>query len=65
MVEVIFETLIILIFRYPGAGLRWAVSRLWKSKKTFKDFLEEDSYINGIIGLLVIGLTITAIVMRT
>ncbi|MCM4161778.1 hypothetical protein DHB64_17990 [Antarcticibacterium sp. W02-3] len=50
--EVVLEVLIIILFRYPGAGLRWAVSRLWKSDKTFKDFLIDDAYINGTIGLL-------------
>ena len=37
--EIIFETIIILILRYPGAGLRWLFSRLWNSDKNFKEFL--------------------------
>ncbi|MDR6301900.1 hypothetical protein GGR31_002575 [Mesonia maritima] len=50
--DIIFETIIILIFRYPGAGIRWLISRIWKSNKKFKEFLNEDSYTNGIIALL-------------
>jgi hypothetical protein len=59
--EVIFETIIILIFRYPGAGIRWLVSRIWNSNKNFKDFLKDDSYLNGIIGLLFLALVIFSI----
>ena len=53
--EAIFEMIIILIFSYPGASFRWFISRFWKSKKTFKEFLKDDSYMNGIIGLLVLS----------
>ena len=59
--EIIFETIIILIFRYPGAGIRWLISRIWKSNKKFKDFLKEDAYLNGITGLLVLALIIILI----
>tara|TARA_R110002050_G_scaffold145456_1_gene270961 strand:- start:372 stop:575 length:204 start_codon:yes stop_codon:yes gene_type:complete len=59
--EIILETIIILIFRYPGAGIRWLISRIWKSNKKFKEFLKEDSYLNGIIGLLVLALIIISI----
>jgi len=52
--EIILETIIILIFRYPGAGTRWLFSRIWKSKKNFKDFLNDEPYVNGIVGLLVL-----------
>ena len=59
--EIIFETIIILLFRYPGAGIRWLVSKIWKSNKSFKEFLEGDSYINGIVGLLFLALIIISI----
>ena len=59
--EIILETIIILIFRYPGAGIRWLISRIWKSNKKFKEFLKEDSYLNGTIGLLVLALIIISI----
>tara|TARA_R110002110_G_scaffold54448_5_gene156310 strand:+ start:601 stop:801 length:201 start_codon:yes stop_codon:yes gene_type:complete len=59
--EIILETIIILIFRYPGAGIRWLFSRIWNSNKSFKDFLKDDSYKNGIIGLLFLALIILSI----
>ena len=59
--EIILETIIILIFRYPGAGIRWLVSRTWHSNKRFKDFLKDDSYMNGIIGLLFLALIILSV----
>jgi hypothetical protein len=59
--EIIFEVFIILIFRYPGAGIRWLFSRIWNSKKEFKDFLKDEPYVNGIIGLLVLALIIFSI----
>lgn len=50
--EIILETIIVLIFQYPGAFLRW----IFLSKKsTFKSLLKEDPYINATISLLVIG----------
>lgn len=63
--EVVLEVLIIILFRYPGAGLRWAVSRLWKSDKTFKDFLNEDAYINGTIGLLFLAAIVIVLLTLT
>ena len=63
--EVVLEVLIIILFRYPGAGLRWAVSRLWKSDKTFKDFLNEDAYINGTIGLLFLAAIVIVVLTLT
>jgi len=53
--EIIFETIIILILRYPGAGIRWLISRLWKSDKKFNEFLKEDAFINGVVSLLIIA----------
>ena len=49
--EVIFETIIILIFRYPGAFIRWVF--LYK-KRSFKSLLKEDPYINATLSLLII-----------
>ena len=63
--EVVLEVLIIILFRYPGAGLRWAVSRLWKSDKTFKDFLNEEAYINGTIGLLFLAAIVIIVLTLT
>ena len=63
--EIIFESLTILILRYPGAGIRWLISRMWKSKKNFKKFLNDDSYINGIVSLLFITLIVILIKIFT
>jgi hypothetical protein len=59
--EIIFETIIILILRYPGAGIRWLISRLWKSDKRFKEFLKEDAFINGVVSLLIIAAIVIGI----
>ena len=53
--DVIFETLSLLVFSYPGAGIRWLVSRLWNSKKTFKEFNEDNTELNGVLGIFVIA----------
>ncbi|WP_375238029.1 hypothetical protein [Aurantibacter sp.] len=47
--EAIFEIMLLLIFRYPGAALRWLFSRLWKSKKKYIEFLEDNVESNAII----------------
>lgn len=50
--EVIFETVFVLIFRYPGAFIRWLF--LFK-KRSFKSILKDDSYLNAAISFIVIG----------
>ncbi len=62
MGEFIFEIILQLIFIYPGAAIRWTISRLWKSEKTFKEFVNDDYYMNGGIGLMTLGLIIGVIV---
>ena len=52
--EIILETIIILIFRYPGAAVRWGFSRLWNSKKSFIEFTKDEPYINATIGILIL-----------
>ena len=56
--EILFEIIIIGLFTMPGAFYRWLISRLWFSKKTFKDFSNEDGHLNGILGLLITVLLI-------
>ncbi len=51
--EVIVEIVVFLIFRYPGALLRWLFSRLIGSKKNFKSFLEDSVELNAIVGVLI------------
>ncbi|TQI71172.1 hypothetical protein JM79_2099 [Gramella sp. Hel_I_59] len=61
--EIIFETIVILILRYPGAAIRWSITRLWSSDKKFKEFLKEDAFINGVVSLIFIPLI--AVVVNT
>lgn len=58
MIEVIIETIIVLIFRYPGAFIRWIFIR---KKRTFKSILEDDPYVNSIVSLLLIAAIIIII----
>lgn len=52
MLEILFEIIFMLILRYPGARIRWLISRLWKSKKTYKEFLDDTVELNAIVGFL-------------
>ncbi|MCF1422086.1 hypothetical protein [Mangrovimonas futianensis] len=52
MREFIIEVIVYALFQYPGAAIRWAVSRLWGSDKSFKEFLNDDMDFNGAIGIL-------------
>lgn len=52
MREIIFEVIVYALFQYPGAAIRWAVSRLWGSDKSFKEFLNDSMEFNGAIGIL-------------
>jgi hypothetical protein len=55
-VDVIFESLFfIVVFSFPGAFVRWLVSRLWRSKKTLKEFLNDDFERNGLLTVLIIA----------
>ncbi len=56
--EIILETILILIFRYPGAFIRWLFLR---KKRTFKSVLNEDPYINATLSISVIVFAIIAI----
>ena len=57
----ILELILQAIFIYPGAAIRWTFSRLWKSKRTFKDYLNDDFYMNGSIGLMIPAIIIAII----
>lgn len=61
--EILFEFVVVGIFIFPGAGYRWFISRLWNSNKTYKDFRNDDAYLNGIVGVLVTALIIITIVV--
>lgn len=53
MGEVIIELIVLAVFAIPGAFFRWLF--LFRKRK-FKDVLQDDGYINGMIGLMVTGL---------
>jgi hypothetical protein len=61
MLEFIIEIVLLGILVYPGAAIRWLLSRLWGSKKTFKEFTKDDYYLNGMTGLITLGLLFGAI----
>jgi hypothetical protein len=54
--EVFMEVILIGIFAYPGALFRWTISRLWRSKKTFKEYFDDHPYANGMLGILLFAL---------
>lgn len=54
--EAIFETLLLVIFKIPGAFVRWFFSR---RKRPLKEFIDKgDAYLDGIIGLTVVVLIV-------
>ena len=53
--EIILETILLIIFSYPGAIIRWIVTGF---RKPFKEYLNDDAYLNGTIGLLVLSFSI-------
>tara|TARA_R110002124_G_scaffold50307_4_gene146529 strand:- start:2012 stop:2203 length:192 start_codon:yes stop_codon:yes gene_type:complete len=58
MVEIILETIVVLVFRYPGALIRWVFLR---NKRTFKSILDDDPYINAMLSLVVLALIVVSI----
>lgn len=59
--EFVLEIITYFVFLYPGAAIRWLISRLWNSKKTFKEFAEDDAYLNGGTGMLFLALVIVSV----
>ncbi len=60
ILEILAEVLILTIFQFPGAFIRWVVTGC---RRPFKEVLADDSYINGMIGLVVIASLIAWIVL--
>ena len=58
MIEIILETIVVLIFRYPGASIRWLFLR---HKRTFKSILKDDPYINAMLSLVVLAVIVVLI----
>ncbi|WP_162052714.1 hypothetical protein [Pontibacter pamirensis] len=59
--EFVLEIIIYFIFMYPGAAIRWLISRLWNSKKTFKEFAEDDAYLNGGTGIFFLAVVMISV----
>ncbi|MEM6265233.1 MAG: hypothetical protein AAGI38_22215 [Bacteroidota bacterium] len=55
--QVIF-TLVGYLLGYPGAALRWFISRTWKSQKSFQAFVDDGNLLNGLVFILACGLLI-------
>ena len=61
IMQAVIEPVLMVVLAVPGAFIRWVISRLWLSKRTLKEFVKEDPYANGIVGMLlyiVIGIII-------
>jgi hypothetical protein len=56
--EIILETIIVLVFRYPGAFIRWVFLH---KKRSFKSLLDEDPYINATLSILIMIFTVILI----
>jgi len=52
-IEGFIEILLLYLFRYPGAFVRWVFTGFTKS---FRDIIEKDAWLNGFIGAIVIVL---------
>jgi hypothetical protein len=59
MEEAIIETITLILFRYPGALIRWCLTGF---RKPFKEVLNRDGYTNGVIG--VIGIVVIVLFVK-
>ncbi len=50
--ELILEVVIVLLFRYPGAFIRWIFLH---KRRTFGSLLKEDPYINATLSIAILG----------
>jgi hypothetical protein len=55
ILEIILESVILILFRYPGAFIRWTFTLY---RKPFKDILNDNEYLNGWLGLVAVSLII-------
>ena len=51
LISFIAGAIIIYLFRYPGAMIRWLLSN---KNKSFNEILSEDIFINSFVGLMVL-----------
>ena len=50
--QIISESIILILFRYPGAFIRWTFTGF---RRPFKDVLNDDTYINGMLGVIAVS----------
>lgn len=60
LLEFLLEVVILVIFIYPGAFIRWLITGF---RKPISVYIKGDPYINGVIGLVSIG-TIVLLIMK-
>jgi hypothetical protein len=56
--DILVEAILLLIFLYPGAFMRWIIGKCFRSKRTFKEYLADSFYWNGSVGMLVTALLV-------
>ena len=52
LIEIVIEIVLVIIFIYPGAFIRWAFTGF---RKPFKEIIEGDGSFSGYIGMATIG----------
>jgi uncharacterized protein involved in cysteine biosynthesis len=58
IIELLVDILLMFIFSYPGAFIRWAFTGF---KKPFDEVLNDNRSWNGFLGLLILGLLIVSL----
>lgn len=58
ILEIIIETILLLLFIYPGAFIRWLLTAC---RRPFKEIANEDGYLNGTIGITAVGIIVVVI----
>jgi len=52
--EFLFELVVTFLFSYPGALVRYVILRIFGSKKTLKECVNQDMTQNALLGFLVV-----------
>ncbi len=53
--NIIIESIVLFLFEYPGAMIRWVLLR---GKKPFRNILYDDSFPNWLLTVIAIALTV-------
>ncbi|WP_123864641.1 hypothetical protein [Chitinophaga barathri] len=53
--NIIIETVLLILFHYPGAAIRWV---FLLGRKPFRQLLKDDGYLNGSIGIVVVSFAV-------